>query len=42
MINEGDVQVNWVPKEKQIADVLTKNTASDKLLVKVLEDGRIE
>ena len=42
MIDQGDIHVNWLPKGKQLADVLTKNTASDKLLVKVLEDGTIE
>ena len=41
MVEEGDVRVSWVPKNKQIADVLTKSTSSDKLLVHVLTQGAI-
>ena len=41
MIEEGDVRVNWLPKEQQLADALTKPTASDKLLVQVLQEGAI-
>ena len=39
MVEEGDIRVNWIAKENQVADVLTKNTASDKLLVQVLREG---
>ena len=41
MIDEGDVRVNWVSKHQQVADALTKNTASDQLLVKVLQEGTL-
>ena len=41
MIEDGDVRVNWLPKEQQLADALTKPTASDKLLVQVLQEGAI-
>ena len=39
MVEEGDIRVFWIEKEIQIADALTKNTASDKLLVQVLQEG---
>ena len=41
MVDEADIQVKWVSKHKQVADVLTKDTASDKLLVQMLQDGAI-
>ena len=42
MVEEGEVRVHWVPKEQQLADVLTKNTASDKSLVQVLQKGSFQ
>ena len=41
MVEDEDVRINWLPKEKQLADALTKPTASDKLLVQVLQEGAI-
>ena len=41
MVDEGDIFVSWVPKENQLADVLTKATASDKQLTKVIQEGTI-
>ena len=42
MVEEGDVNVHWISRHQQVADVLTKSTASDRLLTKVLQDGRVD
>ena len=39
MVAENEISVDWVDKIKQLADPLTKRSASTKLLLQVLNDG---
>ena len=41
MVNEGEVSVEWVEGAKQLADVLTKQGVSWKLLQFVLREGKL-
>ena len=39
MVSENEISVDWVDKTKQLADPLTKRSASTKLLLQVLSGG---
>ena len=41
MVNEGEVSVEWVKGAKQLADVLTKQGVSWKLLQFVLQEDKL-
>ena len=41
-LRNGEVQVDWIPKTKQLADCLTQQGADSKKLMEVLEDGRLQ
>ena len=38
-VREGEIDLQWVPRDEQIADSLTKQGANSNLLVNVLNDG---
>ena len=39
---EGEINMNWVKGDSQLADALTKKGASPHRLLKVLGEGKIE
>ena len=41
MIDKGEITINWVGKESQLSDSLTKKGASASLLLKVLKEGNL-
>ena len=41
MVDNDQIQVIWVEKDKQISDVLTKSGVSQKSLLNILETGKI-
>ena len=41
MVDNNQIQVIWVEKDKQISDVLTKSGVSQKSLLNILETGKM-
>ena len=41
MVDNDQIEVVWVEKDKQISDVLTKSDVSQKSLLNILETGKI-
>ena len=41
IVDNNQIQVIWVEKDKQISDVLTKSGVSQKYLLNILETGKI-
>ena len=41
MVDNNQIQVIWVEKDKQISDVLTKSGVSQKSLLTILETGKM-
>ena len=41
MVDNNQIQIIWVKKDKQISDVLTKSGVSQKSLLSILETGKI-
>ena len=39
--DNGELQVHWIPKEKQLADVLTKKGVPTHELISVLREGHL-
>ena len=41
MVNNNQIQVIWVEKNKQISDVLTESGVSQKCLLNIFETGKM-
>jgi len=39
---KGEIEISWISKDKQLADVLTKKGASPKILIDALSSGIID